>query len=494
MESLSAIINNLSPGELKLVHHFYKLKNYGEYRKRVQLLNLIINNKISSNQEAAKMLGYDSNISSFKHLKARLKSDVLCMLLMQECSTKFCTPYAQATFDCRRFLMQGEILMSRGVYDEALDLLGKASKIAGKFELFAEGLQIEDLRRNHIASRGNMKDFEETCSAIEENYVRLGKVMMAKRYHYEITTPALLRVNSYAEYIRKSASALDEMAGETKLPDSSKVKLYNHLSSINYFSSIRDFENAQHHAVDLLRSVENDPVVKSKSNQAGVNMELANIYLNTGSYEKAIDHASKAVELFKPGMINQLHAQMALFFSFFRSNDLKNADKVLKAACSHRLVKNQHDTHLASRLQLLRASIAFKMTAYDECALVLRENAEYVRDKDGWMPGYFILDTLVLLEKKSFDLAFYRIEAFRKMIERNSMYKDEKRIHAITKILRLIVKEDGEFNKISAGQKDLLLLSEAAEEYYWNPAGYEVIRFDQWLVNKFSDRLHKRIA
>ncbi|MDQ3110660.1 MAG: hypothetical protein M3R17_12270 [Bacteroidota bacterium] len=488
MESLLTIVNNLSPGELKLVQHFYKLKNFGECRKRVQLLEIILKQKISDNNEAAKLLGYTANASSFKHLKTRLKSDILCMLLMQECSTKFNTPYAQAMFDCRRFLMQGEILMTRGVYGEALDLLGKASKIATRFELFSEGLQIEDLRRNHIASRGNMKDFEEACSAIEENYVRLGKVITAKRYHYEITTPSLHRVNSFAEYLRNNAQA------EQKPADSSRVMLYNNLSSINYLSSIHDFETAQHHAVDLLHAVENDLVVKSRSNQAGVNMELANIYLNTGSYEKAIMHAGKAVELFKPGMINQLYAQLALFFSFFRNNDLKNADKTLNAADNHRLIRTQQDALMISRLQLLRAAMAFKKNDYDTCAFALRENAEYIRDKDAWMPGYFILDTMMLLEKRAYELASYRIEAFRKMLERNTIYKDENRIMAITKVFKLIIRVDGDFNKISPAQKDLLLLSEGKGNFYWNPAGYEVIRFDEWILKKIDKQHHKKIA
>lgn len=494
MESLLTIVNNLSAGELKLIRHFYKLKNFGACRKRVQLLELVVNQKISDNKQAAKLLGYTvSNASSFKHLKTRLKSDLLCMLLMQECSTKFSTPYAQATFDCRRFLMQGEILMSRGVYDEALDLLSKASKIANKFELFAEGLQIEDLRRNHIASRGNMKDFEEACSAIEENYVRLGKVMTAKRYHYEITTPSLHRVNSYAEYIRHD-NQVNEPAQGYKTASSSKVNLYNNLSSINYLSSIRDFENAQHYAVDLLHAVENDLVVKSKSNQAGVNMELANIYLNTANFEKAVTHASKAVELFKPGMINQLNAQLILFFSFFRNNDFKNADKVLKASCNHRLIKSMENPMMISRLQLLRAAITFNAGSYDECAFILRENADYVRDKDAWMPGYFILETLMLLEKKSYELASYRIGAFRKMLKRNSMYKDEERINTITKVLRNIIRVDGDYTKIASDQKDMQLLSEGEGQFYWNPAGYEVIRFDEWLLKKIEEQQHKKIA
>jgi tetratricopeptide (TPR) repeat protein len=487
MESLATIINSLSAGELKLIRHFYKLKDFGEYRKRVQLFDIITKQKIYNNQEVAKILGYTkANNSSFQHLKSRLKSDVLCMLLMQECSAKFSTPYAQAKFECRRNLMQGEILISRGVYEEALDQLDKAARIAAKFELFAEGLLIEDIRRNHIAQKGNRNDFEEITSSMEENFVRLGREMIAKRNHYEITTPQFLSVNSFEEYNTKGKERIHDLFSIRNSQDSSRTKFYQHLTSISYYSSIHDFESAQLHAIDLLKTVETDKVVKSNSNQAGVNMELANIYLNTGNFEKAISHSQHAVELFKSGMINQLHAYIILFFSFFRSNDLRNASRILALANQHRLIKNQKDPLMVSRLQLLRAAVSFKEGDYDASSFILRENSELLRDKDGWMPGYFLLESLTLLEKKSVDLANYRIEAFRKMIGRNN-FRDEQRIGAITRILKQLARDEWNYKKlVPEKNKDIKMLSEAKEKFYWNPAGYEIIRFDEWLLQKVS--------
>ncbi|HET6989676.1 MAG TPA: hypothetical protein VFJ43_00055, partial [Bacteroidia bacterium] len=103
-----------------------------------------------------------------------------------------------------------------------------------------------------------------------------------------------------------------------------------------------------------------------------------------------------------------------------------------------------------------------------------------------WMPGYFLLESLTLLEKKSVDLATYRIEAFRKMMGRNS-FKDEQRIGAITRILKQLVRDEWNYKKLAPDKnKDIKMLAEAKEQFYWNPAGYEVIRFDEWLLQKVS--------
>ena len=485
MVELLSIVNALSPAEAKLVRHFYKLKNYGEQKKRAELFDIIFNKKITDDKQAAKALGYSNQASAFKNLKVRLKSDVLSILLMQECSSKFSTPYAQAMFSCKRSLMQGEILMSRGIYDEALDMLKKAAKQAKKFELFGEQVLIEDLARNHLALRNKASAFEEISSSIEESYSRLGQLLEVKKKHYEINIPGLLAIDSFDEYRVKGMQIMNELSKVSNMSSSSRVKLFHDLTSLHYFSSIHDFDSALQHATRLLKAVETDTVVMSKSNQAGVNMELANIYLNVGKYEKAIAHASNAVELFKPGMINQLHSYVILFFAHFRNNDMTNASKVIRIALDHRLVKNQERSLMASRLHLLRAGLAFSEGDYELSAAILRENAELVQDKEGWMPGYFLLDSLILLEKEEVDLATFRIEAFRKLLRRHGLDKKEYRIWEITSLLRQLVRENCDYTKLVKKQnRNINMLTEAKANFYFNPASYEVIRFDQWLLKK----------
>lgn len=483
MENLSAIVNSLSPGEENLVRHFYKYKNFGEYRKRALLFELL--SKKSTNlteSQAIKQLGYSSK-SSFANVKIRLRSDVLSILLMQESSTKFGTPYAQALFDCRRGLMQGEILINRGVYQEALDVLQKASRIAQKFEFFTELMQIEDLIRNYAMSNGCADDFIALSASIRENYAACGTFLEAKQKHYEISMPGLLGVKSFEEYSLKGS----EMIRASSTSSSSRTNFYNGLAALNYYSSIRDFEMALKYAGPLLKSAETDPVVKSKSNQAGIHMDLANIYLNRCEYDLAIRHSSRSVNLFKAGMVNQLQAYVILFFSYFRNGDFAKASETLDAANDHRIIKSQQVPLMNSRLHFLRAGLTFSKGDYDETANLLRDSTELMKDKEGWMPGLFLLESLVLIEKNDIELAIYKIDAFRKMLYRWGMDNDEHRIGIITRLLRQIVRDNCDYAKIFKRQNnEIRLLTGESSKCYWDPAGYEIIRFDEWLLKKVS--------
>ena len=166
MENLSALVNSLSPGEETLIRHFYKLRDFGEFRKRVQLFNLLVSGKLKLEKELALAVGYKTPNASYHNLKSRLKSDIICMLLMQESSAKFKTPYAQAVFQCRRSILTGEILLSRGVYNEGLNLLKKASRVAEKFELFAEQIIVDDTMRNHHAASSANQEVNNVTESI----------------------------------------------------------------------------------------------------------------------------------------------------------------------------------------------------------------------------------------------------------------------------------------------------------------------------------------
>jgi tetratricopeptide (TPR) repeat protein len=482
MENLAAIVNSLSPAEANLIRHFYKFKSQKEYSKRSQLFELLSGKEEVSEKQAAKLLGYSSSNSSFTNIKGRLRADLLNILLMQEASTKFSTPYAQALFDCRRMLMQGEILINRGVYEEALDLLQRSAKIAQKYEFFSELIQIDDLVRNHVIRNGTAEEFVSLSASIRKNYETLGELLRSKQNHYEINMPGLMGVHSFDEYKEKCAAML-----VTNSNTGARSRFYNGLSALNYFSSIHDFDSALKQASVLLKAAESDPVVMSKSNQAGIHMDLANIYLNKKQFDLAVKHSQKSVDLFKPGMINQLHAYIILFFSHFRNGDFSKANLALDHARDHRLIRMQQSPVMNCRLHLLRAGLAFSQGDLHETSEYLRESSELMKDKEGWMPGYFLLESLMLIEKKEIEVAIYKIEAFRKMLYRWGMDNDEHRIGIITRLLKQIVRGNCDYRKLlRQSGSGIRQLSDNSPQGYWDPAGYEIIRFDEWLMKKVS--------
>ncbi|HEU4717072.1 MAG TPA: hypothetical protein VFU15_04535, partial [Bacteroidia bacterium] len=196
MKNLIALSESLNLAEIKLVKHLCKHKSNDDPHKKEKLFDIVLKNKPVSDAAAARELGYARADNSFHNLKQRLRADIFSVLLMQKGTSKFSTPYAQALFECRRNLLHGEVLMSRGVYEEAADLLSKALKTAGRFQLYAEQMQIEDLLRNHTALSGNIYAFRTANDSIEKNYRLLGQMMEAKKKHYELTDPRLMGASS----------------------------------------------------------------------------------------------------------------------------------------------------------------------------------------------------------------------------------------------------------------------------------------------------------
>ncbi|HEU4717106.1 MAG TPA: hypothetical protein VFU15_04705, partial [Bacteroidia bacterium] len=289
------------------------------------------------------------------------------------------------------------------------------------------------------------------------------------------------------EYVKKGENVMLELSSISDASHSSRIRFFRNLAAINYHSAAHDFEKAEKFAGQLLSSVEKDRIVLSRSNRAGANMELANVYLNMGKYDRAVEYATKAAGLFKTGMINQLNAYILLFFSYFRNKQFSEAEDVLRMSQNHRLVKHRINPMMHSRVHLLRAAFTFFQGDVEQSSRILNRNTEPDRDKDGWMPGFYMLDLLILMEKKAVELASYRLEAFRKMIRRYQVCQREMRLPVITSILKDIVKNDFDFrNVLPAHEPEIKKLSEAREQYYWNPAGYEVIRFDEWLMRKVS--------
>ena len=485
MENLSALISSLSPGEDKLIRHFYKLRDFGEYRKRVQLFNFVAEGKIRDEAVLAKKMGYSSVNASYHNMKGRLKSDIMCILLMQESSSKFSTPYAQAAFSCRRALLTGEILLSRGVYTEGINLLRKAAKVASKFELFAERIIAEDTLRNHHAGANASDELIQGTEAIDTNYVLLGKMMQSKKKLYETVFPEATTSSDESRGNYSSEEILSELEKLENESDSSRVKFYSQLSRLNIFNSSGDIDNAMKCAKGLLKNIEADPIIMSKANQAGIELEISNMYLRTGEFASAAEHAVKAVSLFKSGMINHLRALTILFYAQVHCKEMKLAGKTLEAIFNCKSLKEILNESLRSRLFLLKSWFSLVTGEVEEAVNCFRLCSELAKEKSIWFIGHALLECMIMIEKHAFDSALYKLDALRKVVSRSTKDKSMRRISAIISLLRSLARYEGNFSAlIAARPKELILLQENSEELTWDPTGFELVKVEDWILQR----------
>lgn len=482
MENLSTLISSLSPGEEKLIRHFYKLREFGEYRKRVQLLDIIASGKAKDELSLAKLMGYKSLNASYHNLKSRLKSDILCILLMQESTSKFNTPFAQAAFSCRRALLTGELLLSRGVYHEGINLLRKAAKVAAKFELYAERIIAEDALRNHHASANASEELNHGTEVIDTNYRLLGNMMKSKKKLYETAfmenTPAAGE-NDF-DYTNQSLTELNDLENES---DSSRVRFYSQLSKLNIFNTTGDLHNALECAKGLLDSVEKDPIVMSKSNKAGIELEIAHMYLRASDFPNALMHAQRATGLFKAGMINHIRAQVLVFYAQVHSGLYDAAQLCLQQILASRSLKDRAHIVLQQRLTFLKAWFHFVKGEFDSASATIRSCSELVKEKGPWLFGYNLLENLLLIEKGAYEAALYKLEALRKLAARAGKEPYINRTIAIVGILRQLIRHENDHTRVlNSRLPELEKLVSRAPGYEWDPAGFELVRVEEWML------------
>lgn len=488
MENLSALINSLSPGEGKLIRHFYKMRDFGEYRKRVQLFDLVVSGKVKDEEKAARLVGYKSPTASYHNLKSRLKSDILCILLMQEASAKFNTPYAQAAFSCRRALLTGELLLSRGVYHEGLNLLKKAARVAAKFELYAERIIAEDALRNHHAGTNSSHELNQVTEIIEDNYRLLGNMMKSKKKLYQTVfrEPSTVNEPAFTYSPQQILSELDDLEQES---ESSRISFYSQLSRLNIFHNTGDVNGAINCAKGLLRSVEKDPVIMSKSNQAGIELEIANMYLRSNDYTNAGQHATKACQLFKNGMLNHLRAMTVLFYSQVHSGMYDIAQATLTALLTSKCLKDRAQLMLNNRLLLLKAWFHLVKGEIDSAACGLRLCIDLTKEKGAWFYGYSLLECLVMIEKRAFDAALYKLDSLRKVVSRAAKDSYVNRTAAAIAVFRNLIKFENDYTALLKSPiKELTQLQSAAVGYEWDPSGFELVRIDEFILTRTRSR------
>lgn len=491
MEGLVTLVKSLTKGEVSLIKHLYRIKNSPENKKRDQLFHAIEQGLISTDEEGKKLFNDNQTPSAWSQLKSRLRNDILNAMLMSDSNGKYKTPYAQAAFDCKKAYLQGELLLGRGIYGEAMSILKKALKLAEKFELVPEMIMLDDLMRSHMIMKEGVMAFKDKSESIQKSIALLQKLENAKYHHYEITSPDMFQANARNmsnEYFRKKGKTLlGEIQRDYEETKSNRIGFYYHLTAMNFFSYLKKYEQALEHSNKLHELVDKSKVVSSKSNLAGVNMEIANIQINLGNYEQAVQKAQRSLTFFKGGMINELYALETLFYAHFRMKDMVSAGKVLKKALAHPQL--EYNKSFADRWIFIQAGYEFQMGQHKKSLELIRKDKRLSKGKSEWMLGFCLLEFMNHLEMGNRKWVFDHFDYFRKQMKRLSNKeeesKDNRRCSSIVNIIKSFINNDGDYDKtVNEERRKIRLLKFAKKEYYWDPTGAEIIRFDEWLLRK----------
>jgi tetratricopeptide (TPR) repeat protein len=482
MDGLIRIIKILKPAEIKFIEKFYGAKEQKTYSKRLLLFRLISEGKVKSNKEAAALIYRHSGGSKLSQLKKRLKEDILNVMLLMPAEKVYASPFAKAELMCRKLLIQGKFLLTRGDYEDALGILKKVSQTAGRFELHDVKLAVDDLLRTHLGIKLGIKAYLQYTNQIESHLEALQELLYAKEYSHLMMIPHLFEANKEKEQGFSGQQGLARLQAGFEKTRSNWVGFWYYLAAIHYCCSRKEYQQAHTYALELKELIERQPAICSIPNQAGVCLELARILIHLKKYDEATAHAAMAVSKFSPGMLNELQALEVLYYAHFRNQNYQDASQVTDRAIRHQQIRSNQ--FFQGKWFFLEANRLFAEGRHTESLRTLQTNAQLRKDKSGWSLGYKLLEMLNLLELKEYDWFDFNLESFRKLLQQE-VGQNPDRCKSIYQIFKSLLKTNFHFpSTLQQESGNMSLLTDATGSYYWDPMGYEVIKVDVWLAGK----------
>jgi hypothetical protein len=482
MPVLSNLVQSLSKYEIRMVRFIIEMTGKRESLKRDQLFEKLLSGK--DDEQAAHEIGYKTTrISAYINLSQRLQDDILNALLLCEQNNEDEMPFLQAQSDCRRALLHAGLLQSRSCFDEADALLERTLRTARRSELFAEQLLLNDLRRNTPQVQQNPTMFSEISGEINKLHALQADVLNARQLHYEMLSPELIRSVSLADFQTKGMQRLNELGKRIGQSSSARMNFYYQLSAMNFYYTLRSFDEAANHGRELLKLIESNAILHTQSNVTAVCIELAAISLAQGGNEAAVGFAEQAMAGASASHEQYLQAARMLALAHFRDANYSAAANTI----AHTLgkIKVRQFPLPVARLELLHAAVALQEKAYNASARLLARCGDLINDYKGWMPGFFLTDLQLNLERGMLDVAGHRLDAFRYSVRRYEMDKNpnDKRLATIIQLLQKLIRLNLGFGQLDKQEAQRIsLLRQNENDFWWNPAGYELIRFDQWLM------------
>lgn len=476
MQELTGLIAGLNKREIKLVRWLYTSSGNSEEKLRLQIFDYILKNKKAEEQEIKIKISYRGSRSAFSHLKRRIRNDILNVILLQESNKKFRAPMFTASFEVKKKMAFAELLYRRGLLDLGDNLIDEGVKMAKNFELIAEQYILTDFQRitqgitkgNKIIGKAN-NEIEEIVEAISAN----SKVV---NLFYDFTIRYLGKKSFSQEKLKEAQQSLIQMENIYKKHPFARIGFWYHRAAISYHSQNQEYEQAFLHGKLLLDLTENNQALYTPVNLAGASKDLAEICISAKKFDLGARYSNRAMELFNPKLNNYLLTLENLFQSEFYLGNLENCKNAYIKAKNHPRFNKSKSTK--AKWNYFNSCILFKENKFKECLDSLNNfKQEYLSDKGEMQFGYRLLILINYIELKKYDIFEFELDSFRKSIY---YYKDyyKERISSIIKILNELQKNDFDFSNFSKFKAENKITEK------WQPLGYEMIEFFEWLNKK----------
>jgi hypothetical protein len=258
MESLSQLIRLLSNHKLRKLH----LINQNEREsKHHELFVAVQKNKISTDEEAAKLLGLSGD--SYKISKIRFKEKVLNFLLLIDGNKAFQTIQSQNQYKTSKYLFISNTLSLFGAYSLAMEYANKAISICKKYQfydLMADGLLVYLKLATRIGENKNWQEYQS-----------LYKTAVKHKYNIEMVEFLychVLQISNTEKFIQADVDEilhyLNKIKRKTKVTPTIRTLELEFLSNAIYLQLTGSYKELQDKAELYISKIKNNTLLSKR--------------------------------------------------------------------------------------------------------------------------------------------------------------------------------------------------------------------------------------
>lgn len=486
MESLQSLIKVLRPSEKRLLNHYYSRVTNSEEKLRLKLFSLVESGEVTTDEEARAKLNSTGGISAYSHLKARLKNDILNVLLMQDTDKRFAQQNRAAEMDCRKKVAQSHLLILRGAKAEGMNVLNRAIRIADRYELFAERLQLNHLLREHVIGSVSAAELARLNTEIASDMERYKALLFVEEQSFLLSSPEFSKSIQLKEDDRKNVELIQELEKLFNKHKLARIGFWYYMAATEYNAARKNYAEVVRLGVKFLKLVEKGHAVRSKNNIAGVNQTLGVAYLELHKFTDAAGHLKMSEKLFPSAGFNRLQSLQLLVQSEAANGAIVNALTHVEIAMNHPRIKTRE--HLVPQWLFMKASLEFLSRDVDASFKTINKDGFLLRQQDVWNVQFRLLEMMQLVELEDEEWLEFKLDATRKFLTRHKEL-DNPRVRLAIDILGILVRKRLDFSELTTKHLESLQLSlSGADGYEWSATGPEIVRFDKWISSKIPQR------
>jgi hypothetical protein len=308
----------------------YRKESNETAMKSIQLVTLLLKDRVSSSVQIQKKLYVKSNYHAYKKLISRLLEKIYEVLTFDvNLSSQEYSKSNQMIFDLRKKILQSEILTVRGMNYENEKLLNKIIQKAKEYEIYDSLLAALYSKQRYLSFR-----YDISANNNIKNEIDLFETIRYKAIHARIIfnniTHKINFSNSPDDYKNELIKSLKLLSSDFDLTKSATIGYYYYFLEAERLQIAEMFEASQQILFKIKDLLEKSSAVFTANRMGTVLLNISITDLMVFKFEKSLETLEDSIKYFSDPKVNDLFAKEFIFHCLYYSGKIDRAEKLIE--------------------------------------------------------------------------------------------------------------------------------------------------------------------